>query len=64
MTQVDKEASKVVFNSKVPIVLIPSNIACSVPLATYLALREGTSGLFSTMFDYNEDALLNASHKV
>lgn len=62
--QVDPEAAKELMSSRIPIVLIPSSLSCSVSLTSYLTTREGTNGLFSAIFDCNDHLLFNASKKV
>eukprot|EP00116_Pleurobrachia_bachei_P006683 sb/3466945/ len=58
----DSEACRSVFRSSLPIVLIPED--CFVPLIPYLAMREGTCGLFTLLFDANDEKLLSASQQV
>ena len=62
--QTDIEATRQVFTSRIPVVLLPSNVTCSVSVTSYLNSREGTNGLFSTIFDCNDDFLFKASMKV
>ena len=62
--QIDLEAAGQVLMSKVPIVLLPGGLSCSVPISSYLTVREGTNGLFSSLFDCNDPVIFKASQWV